>query len=137
WAATEEFMITLNATLQDTEIKNGPNSGNETQRQPKWQMRLTPSYTFDAGNIETRVYGTIIAVGDRWGEPENVNKLDGYTQVDLGAIVRINEAFSIQLAADNITDDDALTESDPRTISAPNGRYIMPRTLTLSVGYEF
>jgi outer membrane receptor protein involved in Fe transport len=137
WAANEGFLVTLNATLQNTEIKNGPNAGNETQRQPKWQMRLTPSYTFDAGNIETKVYGTVIAVGDRWGEPENVNKLDGYTQLDLGVMMRINEAFTLQLAADNVTDKDALTESDPRTISAPNGRYIMPRTLTLSFGYEF
>lgn len=137
WAATDAFLVTLNATLQETEIKNGPNSGNETQRQPNWQMRLTPSYTFDTMNMETRIYGTIIAVGDRWSEPENVNTLDGYTQVDIGAIVRINEAFTVQLAADNVTDDDALTEGDPRTISAPNGRYIMPRTLTLSVGYEF
>lgn len=137
WQPTDAFMVTLNATLQDTEIKNGPNSGNETQRQPGWQMRLTPSYTFANGGIETRVYGTIISVDDRWSEPENLNKLDGYTQIDLGAIVRINDAFTVQLAADNISDEDALTEGDPRTISAPNGRYIMPRTFTLSVGYEF
>jgi iron complex outermembrane recepter protein len=51
--------------------------------------------------------------------------------------VRINDAFTVQLAVDNVSDEDALTEGDPRTISAPNGRYIMPRTLTLSVGYEF
>jgi outer membrane receptor protein involved in Fe transport len=137
WLPSDGFMVTLNATLQDTKIKNGPNSGNETQRQPSWQMRLTPSYTFESGDIETRVYGTIISVGDRWSEPENINKLGGYTQIDLGAIVRINDAFTVQLAVDNVSDEDALTEGDPRTISAPNGRYIMPRTLTLSVGYEF
>ncbi|MDH5622042.1 MAG: TonB-dependent receptor [Gammaproteobacteria bacterium] len=137
WQPSDAFMVTLNATFQDTEIKNGPNSGNETQRQPGWQMRLTPSYTFTSGGIETRLYGTLISVDDRWSEPENVNKLESYTQIDLGAIVRINDAFTVQLAADNIGDEDALTEGDPRTISAPNGRYIMPRTFTLSVGYEF
>jgi outer membrane receptor protein involved in Fe transport len=83
------------------------------------------------------VYGTISAVDDRWGEPENVNKLKGYEKLDLGIIVQINDAFVVQLSADNITDEDALTESDPRTISAPNGRYIMPRTFQFSVGYEF
>ena len=83
------------------------------------------------------MYGTISSVDDRWGEPENVNRLAGYEKIDLGIIVRINEAFVVQLSADNITDEDALTESDPRTLTAPNGRFIMPRTLKFSVGYEF
>jgi hypothetical protein len=43
----------------------------------------------------------------------------------------------VQLAGDNVTDEDALTESDPRTILAPNGRFIMPRSFELSVGYQF
>jgi outer membrane receptor protein involved in Fe transport len=137
WAAQIGFLMTLNATLQETEIKNGPNAGNETQRQPNWQLRLSPSYTFETGTLETSIYGTLSAVGDRWGEPANVNKLPGYEKLDLGVQVRINEAFTVQLSADNLTDEDALTESDPRTIAAPNGRYIMPRTFTLSVGYEF
>jgi outer membrane receptor for ferric coprogen and ferric-rhodotorulic acid len=137
WETDIGFTVSLNATMQDSEIKSGPNDGNETQRQPGWQLRITPSYEFETGNFVGSVYGTLSAVDDRWGEPENVNKLDGYEKVDLGVIVRINEAFSVQLSADNITDEDALTESDPRTISAPNGRYIMPRTFKFSVGYEF
>lgn len=137
WDTDTGFSVSLNATLQDTEIKSGPNDGNETQRQPKWQLRLTPSYDFRTGDIDGTVYGTISGVGDRWGEPENVNRLDGYQKYDLGVILRINDAFNVQLAADNITDEDALTESDPRTIAAPNGRYIMPRTFKFSVGYAF
>jgi outer membrane receptor protein involved in Fe transport len=138
WETDFGFSVSLNATIQDTEIVSGPNDGNETQRQPGWQLRLTPSYAFEAGNnIRGTVYGTLSAVDDRWGEPENVNRLDGYEKLDLGVILRINEAFTVQLAADNITDEDALTESDPRTILAPNGRFIMPRTFEFSVGYEF
>ena len=137
WETDLGFSVSLNATIQDTEIKSGPNDGNETQRQPGWQLRLTPRYAFDAGNITGTVYGTLSAVDDRWGEPENVNRLDGYEKLDLGVILRINEQFIVQLAADNITDEDALTESDPRTILAPNGRFIMPRTFEFSVGYEF
>lgn len=137
WDSDMGFSVSLNATIQNTDIKSGPNNGNETQRQPKWQLRLTPSYEFETGDYTGVVYGTLTSVGDRWGEPENVNKLSGYEKLDLGVIVRINEAFVVQLSADNITDKDALTESDPRTISAPNGRYIMPRTFKFSVGYEF
>lgn len=137
WATEAGFRLALNGTLMDTKIVSGPNNGNETQRQPRWQLRLTPSYDFDLANMTATAYGTLSAVGDRWGEPENVNRLKGYEKLDLGVIVRINEAFVVQVSADNVTDEDALTESDPRTILAPNGRYIMPRSFQLSVGYEF
>ena len=77
------------------------------------------------------------AVDDRFGEAQNVNTLEGYEKLDLGVIMRVDEAFTVQLSVDNVTDEDALTESDPRTILAPNGRFIMPRTVELSVGYAF
>ncbi|MDH3750799.1 MAG: TonB-dependent receptor, partial [Gammaproteobacteria bacterium] len=137
WVNDAGFQLSLNTTIQDSEIKSGPNDGNETARQPGWQLRLTPSYEFETGNIMGSVYGTISAVDDRWGDPDNVNKLDGYEKIDLGVILRINEAFVVQLSVDNITDEDALTESDPRTLTAPNGRFIMPQTFKFSVGYEF
>ncbi len=137
WNSGTGFYVTLNATIQDTEIKKGPNAGNETQRQPGWQLRVTPSYSFLMGNSFTTIYGTFSAVDDRWGEPANVNRLAGYEKIDLGAIVSLNGGFSIQLSGDNLTDEDALTESDPRDIAAPNGRYIMPRSIRLGVGYKF
>lgn len=136
WNSGTGFYVTLNATIQDTEIKSGPNSGNETQRQPGWQLRVTPSYTFQKGNSVITVYGTLSAVDDRFGEPQNVNTLDGYEKLDFGAIVNLEE-FSVQLSADNLTDEEALTESDPRDIAAPNGRFIMPRSIRLGIGYKF
>jgi outer membrane receptor protein involved in Fe transport len=148
WQTDAGFSVSLNATLLDSEITvvSGVDEqgidGNETERQPGWQLRLTPSYDFDVGNlfggdVQGTVYGTFTAVDDRFGEAQNVNTLEGYEKLDLGVIVRVNEAFSVQLSADNLTDEDALTESDPRTILAPNGRFIMPRTFELSVGYAF
>jgi hypothetical protein len=137
WDNHEGFRVTFNATVMDTEIVSGPNNGNETQRQPGWQLRLTPSYDFSLANVSGVVYGTFSSVDDRWGEPENVNRLEGYDKIDLGVIFRINESFIVQLAANNVTDEDALTESDPRSILSPNGRYIMPRSVEVSVGYEF
>ncbi|HLT92587.1 MAG TPA: TonB-dependent receptor [Woeseiaceae bacterium] len=149
WETETGFSISLNATLLDSEIKvvsgvdsDPPIDGKETERQPGWQLRLTPTYDFDLGNVLGydvfgTLYGTLTAVDDRFGEAQNVNVLEGYETIDLGLILRINDAFVVQLVADNITDEDALTESDPRTILAPNGRFIMPRTFQFSVGYEF
>ena len=145
WETDVGFSVSLNATLLESEITSGDPAldGNETERQPGWQLRLTPNYYFELGSVAGldsvtgTIYGTLSAVDDRFGEAQNVNVLDGYEKLDLGVIVRVNEAFTLQLAADNVTDEDALTESDPRTILAPNGRFIMPRTFEVSVGYEF
>jgi outer membrane receptor protein involved in Fe transport len=145
WQNDAGFSVSLNATLLNSEITSDDPAldGNETERQPGWQLRLTPAYDFaignlfDLGDVQGTAYGTFSAVDDRFGEAQNVNTLEGYEKLDLGVIMRVNEAFIVQLAVDNVTDEDALTESDPRTILAPNGRFIMPRTFEVSVGYEF
>ncbi|MGD9599558.1 MAG: TonB-dependent receptor [Steroidobacteraceae bacterium] len=143
WRTDAGFSVGLNATLLDSKINvtQGLDTenidGNETERQPNWQLRVTPAYDFSVGNVQGTVYGTFTAVDDRFGEAQNVNVLKGYEKLDLGVILRVNDAFVVQLASNNVTDEQAFTESDPRTLSAPNGRFIMPRTVELSVGYQF
>jgi outer membrane receptor protein involved in Fe transport len=139
WRTDYGFSISFNGTWLESDIKSADVTvdGNETERQPGWQLRVTPAYDFSYGNVQGTVYGTFAAVDDRWGEALNINQLEGYEKVDLGVIMRINESFIVQLSADNVTDKEAFTESDPRTFTAPNGRFIFPRTVELSVGYEF
>jgi len=139
WRTDGGFSVSFNGTLLESDIKSADASidGNETERQPGWQLRVTPAYDFSIGNVESTVYGTIAAVDDRWGEATNINRLEGYEKLDLGIIMRINESFIVQLSGDNVTDEEAFTESDPRTALAPNGRFIFPRTFEFSVGYEF
>jgi iron complex outermembrane recepter protein len=139
WRTDGGFSVAVNATWLESEINSDDPSidGNETERQPGWQVRLTPAYDFSFGNMAGSVYATYTAVDDRWGEALNINVLEGYDELDLGVIMRVNESFIVQVAADNITDEEALTESDPRTFTAPNGRFIMPRNIRFSVGYEF
>jgi iron complex outermembrane receptor protein len=148
WRTDAGFSVSLNATFLDSKINvtSGADpegiDGKETERQPGWQLRLTPTWDFSLGDVfnvdvQGTLYATASAVDDRFGEAQNVNVLEGYEKYDLGVILRLNEAFIVQLVGDNITDEDALTESDPRTILAPNGRFIMPRSFELSVGYQF
>ncbi|CAM4202369.1 TonB-dependent receptor [Pseudoalteromonas byunsanensis] len=130
--------INLNATVQDTEITESPdNQGNESQRQPSWQIRVTPSYDFEIAGMFATVYGTFSAVDDRFGNNENTVTLEGYEKFDLGLIVEPAEGVKLQLAADNLTDEQGITEGDPRNVNAPNGRYIMPRSIKFSVSYSF
>jgi outer membrane receptor protein involved in Fe transport len=133
------FSLNLNATIQETEITESPaNQGNEAQRQPGWQLRLTPSYEFDLSDtIYGTAYATLTAVDDRFGNNENTVVLEGYEKLDIGLRVEPTENFAIQFSIDNLTDELALTEGDPRNPEAPNGRYILPRSMKLSVSYSF
>ena len=124
--------------MQETEITASPtNQGNEAQRQPGWQVRLTPSYDFMLGDVESTVYATIFAVDDRFGDNGNTVVLEGYEQIDLGWNVFLSEDLELQLNVQNLTDEEGLTEGDPRNPSSPNGRYILPRNATFSVSYRF
>ncbi|WP_233008035.1 TonB-dependent receptor [Rheinheimera faecalis] len=133
------FSLNLNSTLQKTEITESPtNEGNRAQRQPRWQVRLTPSYGFEAfEDTFASVYGTIAAVSDRYADNENTVTLAGYTKIDAGLQLELTEQLKTQLSVDNLTDKQGLTEGDPRNPTSPNGRYILPRSVTLSMTYQF
>ena len=132
------FSLSVNATIQETEITaSATNEGNEAQRQPGWQVRVTPSYGFEIGDMFATVYGTLSAVDDRFGNNENTVVLDGYEKVDVGFTVEPTESLRIQFSVDNLTDEQGITEGDPRNPDSPNGRYIMPRSMQLSATYMF
>jgi outer membrane receptor protein involved in Fe transport len=139
------FSVNLGATLQDTELtqaSNPDNVGNQAQRLPNWQVRITPSYDleFDNGMYAT-VYGTLSAVDDRFSDPENTDALvlEGYEKIDLGIILNLTDEVKMQLAVNNLTDEEGLTEGDPRGTSGllDNGRYIIGRTIDFNVSYAF
>lgn len=132
------FSLAVNATLQETEITESPtNEGNEAQRQPGWQVRMTPSYEFSLGDMPATVYANLSAVDDRFGDNGNTVVLEGYEKVDFGFIVEPTDALRVQFSVDNLTDELGITEGDPRNPAAPNGRYIMPRSVKVSVSYSF
>ncbi|MDP4530033.1 TonB-dependent receptor [Alkalimonas delamerensis] len=132
--------LNLNSTLQNTEITNHPDElvlGNRAMRQPRWQARLTPSYGFDIGDMFATVYGTLAAVSDRYADNGNSVTLKGYSKIDLGMQLEISDQLTAQLSIANLTDKAGLTEGDPRNPTAPNGRYIMPRSAEFSISYRF
>lgn len=134
------FSINLNATIQKTEIVESINPelvGNEAKRQPGYQFRLTPNYEFELSELTANTYATLIMVDDRYADDFNQVTLDGYEQLDLGFVVMNDDGLKFELALQNVTDEDGLTEGDPRDLASANGRFIMPRTATFSVSYEF
>ena len=134
------FAVSLNATIQDSEVVESADAsiiGNEAQRQPGFQLRVTPSYDFEMEDFYATLYGTLSIVDDRFADPGNTVVLDGYESLDIGLTVANDSGLNMNLAIQNLTDEDALTEGDPRSPTAPNGRFILPRTVTFSIGYSF
>ncbi|WP_341938870.1 TonB-dependent receptor [Marinimicrobium sp. C2-29] len=131
------FDLNLNATIQDAELTTGANKGNSVARQPDLQVRLTPSYQIDfSSTVNASIFGTLSLVDERFSGNANVVTLDSYEAVDLGVIVNVDDV-EFQLAINNLTDEAALTEGDPRSGTGTNGRFILPRHATFSVAYNF
>ncbi|WP_444922517.1 TonB-dependent receptor [Microbulbifer sp. CnH-101-G] len=131
-----DFTLGLNATLQKPEITNGDFKGNQVMRQPEYQVRLSQNYDFTINNIDMAVFGGVSRVGDRFNDSKNSVTLPGYTKVDFGAVAYLNDV-TVQLALDNLTDEEGITEGDPRDPQATNVRYILPRNIKLSIAYDF
>ncbi len=132
--------IPVIATFQDTEITESTTPtdvGNQVLRQPDWQMRISPSYTLEAGNFDATFYVGATFVGDRFGDNANTVELEAYEKIDLGVIVNTAGGLYFQIHGDNINDSEGITEGDPRNPTAPNGRPIFGRSITFSVGYDF
>ena len=137
----EAFNLSLIATLQDAEITESTTAsdvGNQVLRQPKFLLRIAPSYEIEIGDgTAATLYGAAQFVGKRYGENGNTVELASYTKLDAGILVRTGENLFFQVSADNLNDSHGITEGDPRNPSSPNGRPILGRSFKFSIGYDF
>ncbi|WP_242151512.1 TonB-dependent receptor [Sphingomonas sp. BAUL-RG-20F-R05-02] len=125
------FQLAVRGVVQDGKFKDfGPNSGNDVNRQPKFQIAAIPSYTFRSAFGQARLFGTFTHIGNRFADIENQQRLGSYETLDLGASIDVNDRFSIQATVDNVTDTLALTEGNVRTVGAANGNgFFLGRTI--------
>ena len=117
-------------------------TGNQVQRQPEWQWRVTPSYEAEFGRSKATVFTTIAYTGDRFSDVQNQQTLPSYYKWDAGILVDINERFQLQATVDNINDEIGLTEGNPRVIGAQGAgailaRPILGRSFRFSAGIAF
>jgi iron complex outermembrane receptor protein len=134
---SDRFAIDLNATLQRTLIRNGPNRGNEVARQPPYQVRLSPTYSWAiTDSLAASIYASYSIIAERQSDETNLVTLEPFEKLDCGMVVGMDR-LSLQVAIDNATDSRGLTEGDPRNPTAPNGRFILPRSIQLSIAYGF
>lgn len=130
------FSITAAGTWLDAKYRgfftgNGTinNTGNRVQRQPKWMWRVTPAYEVDLGNIKPAFFATLQYTGDRFSDPENLQVLPHFYQLDAGVSVEINDRFTLAVTGNNLTDELGLTEGNPRIIGGQGSGPILARPI--------
>ena len=102
------------------------NDGNQVLRQPKWAWRLTPAYEIPIGSDgKVSLFSTIAFVGDRFADVENLQPLPSYYKVDAGVIYDVNERLQFSVTGDNLFDEIALTEGNPRLKGATTGASVI------------
>jgi outer membrane receptor protein involved in Fe transport len=125
-------------------VDSGNLSGNQVQRVPKVDLRLTPSWRIPTDVGSFRLFGTWTHVGQRYSDPQNLQPLPAYDTLDLGASASLANGVDLRLAVNNATDTLGLTEGNPRVSGSGQGsggaimaRPLFGRTYMVSVGYSF
>ncbi len=135
-----DFRISGNMTWTGAEIVADANDqsivGNTPRRQADVIYTLTPEYSRDAFSIGATLQGsTSFFIGDN-----NQLEQGGYLLMNLFGLYRINDALSISLNINNLTDEFVITEAEDSTASVGDivrARVISGRSSVLSLRYQF
>ncbi len=143
----KNLQIAFTGDYQDSSYKdftvNSPagTNGNQVQRQPKFQARLTPSYRIPMAWGEVKLHATYTHIGDRWSDTQNQQLLPGYNTIDAGLLVAIGEKIELRLTGNNLSNEFGLTEGNARIVGGGSGvvfgRPIFGRSYEASIMYRF
>jgi len=150
WRAFDNFQLAFSGDYEagkysgfqgiDSSTGNSDN-GNQLQRQPKFQTRLTPSYRvpMDWGSI--KLYSTYSYIGQRYSDIQNQQVLPAYHTLDAGILAEVGERLEFRVSGTNLTNTFGLTEGDNRVLGTTSGvvmaRPIFGRAIEASVAYRF
>ncbi len=132
----------LEGNFQNLFTAAGDQAGNRILRQPRWQVRTTPSFTHQLPWGEAKLFSTISYIGDRFADVENQQVLPSYVKVDAGFSMDLGEHLEFFVTGDNLTDKLAITEGNPRIIGGQGtgailARPILGRSVKFSLAYKF
>ncbi|KQS02356.1 TonB-dependent receptor [Sphingomonas sp. Leaf357] len=130
------FSLTAAGTYLDAKYKgfftgNGTinNTGNRVQRQPRWTWRVTPALDVNVGGFKPSLFATLQYTGDRFSDPENLQVLPNFYQLDAGVSVDISDRLRLAVTGNNLTDTLGLTEGNPRIIGGQGTGAILARPI--------
>lgn len=146
----EGLALGFAATYLDAKYKNffsnggaTNDSGNQVQRQPRWAFRIAPSYERQLSDkLKGAVFASYDYVGDRYSDVENQQLLPHYGRFDAGAALTVAQRLTLQVTADNLTNELGLTEGNPRVIGSQGtgviyARPILGRSFTFSATVRY
>ena len=145
WQALDSLQLELTGVVQKPKMEGFTGAfshweGKQVKRTPKVQLRLTPTYYFDDGDV----YFTVHHLGERYSDGENKFELPAYTTIDMGVNYRFNDTAALHIKATNLSDELGLTEGNPRAINDVQAGYdyyyarpILGRTISASLTLNF
>jgi iron complex outermembrane recepter protein len=117
WRPVDMVSLGFAVTMQDPEyisIVGLPQAaGNTIRRIPEEHFRLMP--TVRLMDDRARVHLIYTRAGDRFSNDINTVELPAYSKLDGGVTFDVNDSITLQLTADNITNEMGLTEGNPRS----------------------
>ena len=122
----------------------GTYQGKQLQRQPKFQVRLTPALRLPTAYGDLRLWVTMEYVGNHTQDQLALQQLGTYTDFSVGAQYNYGPHWLFTLVGSNVTDTLGLTESNSRIAGSAAGAsgVILARPLegheyNLQVKYQF
>jgi len=153
WTPVSFFSLDGSVTYNDAKLSDFFNEfgavaasvdGNQPIRQPKIYGNIRPAVNFQIGEWESDVYLRYNFVGERFVDLQNRTQLPAYETLAAGATFKQGR-WSFQLVGDNLTNEEGLTEGNPRSdqlagqgsTTAIYGRPLFGRNFRFVTGYRW
>jgi outer membrane receptor protein involved in Fe transport len=128
-----DFHISGGATLTNSEITNGSNSGHTPQRLAHLIYQLAPAYSIGSFDVGAQIVGTT----DSYVDDANSFKLPAYTVVNGFLNYQYDERTRLSLTANNLFNQIGYTEASGPLNGFGNARSINGRTVRAALKYSF
>ena len=119
-------------------------NGSPIQRQPKWQVRVTPSYTVPWDTGDLTAFLTYEYVGQRFEDLTGLQPLGTYYMLSAGVVANVSRHWQFRVQGTNLTNQIGLTEGNARKQGAAAGinnvllaRPIEGQEINFTVYYKF
>ncbi len=115
------------------------------QRQPKFQIRVTPTYTLVPGDWgDVTAWLTYEHVGQRFEDQSGLQPLGSYYMLSFGIVANVSDHYEFRVQGTNLTNQIALTEGNARKFGVNTGiggvilaRPIEGREINVTAKYKF
>jgi outer membrane receptor protein involved in Fe transport len=120
-----------------------PIDGKQLQRQPKFRIGVTPSYTIPLGWGDVTPFLTYRHVGAHTQDQSGLQQLGTYNTLDFGVVANYTDHWELRVQGTNMTNELGLTESNSRIFGSASGggvvlaRPLEGREVNVTLKYQF